>query len=98
MARERKEITVQVTTQVTAQVAEQMAAQMEAYEARIRALVEGSRVVTFELEVTNIVAPAHVIYRSSVDSRSDDVNVEPNDDHNEDQPWISVGHKSRLSK
>jgi hypothetical protein len=28
----------------------------------------------------------------------EDVNVEPNDDHNEDQPQISVGHKSRLSK
>ena len=28
----------------------------------------------------------------------DDVNVEPNDDHNEDQPWISVGHKTFTSK
>jgi hypothetical protein len=29
---------------------------------------------------------------------ANDINVEPNDDHNEDQPWISVGHKLRLSK
>ena len=28
----------------------------------------------------------------------DDVSVEPNDDHNEDQQWTLVGRKSRLSK
>ncbi|KAE8076721.1 hypothetical protein FH972_015353 [Carpinus fangiana] len=93
MAWERGEITAQVIAQVTAQVAQQMAVQMEAYEARIRALVKGSRVVTFELEVTNVITPARVIYRFSVDSQS-----KPNDNHNEDQPWISVGQKSRLSK
>jgi hypothetical protein len=49
-------------------VAEQMFAQMEAYETRIRALVEGSRVVTFEPEVTNVMAPACVIYRSFQDN------------------------------
>ncbi|KAE8076975.1 hypothetical protein FH972_015589 [Carpinus fangiana] len=98
ISRVREEITAQVSTQVTAQVAEQMSAQMQAYEAKIRQLVDGSRVVTSEPEVTNVMAPAHVIYRSSIDSRSDDVNVEPNDDHNEDQPWISVGHKSFISK
>jgi hypothetical protein len=43
---------------------------MQAYEAKIRALVEGSRVVTSKLEVTNAMAPARVIYRSSVDSQS----------------------------
>jgi hypothetical protein len=37
-------------------VAEQMFAQMEAYETRIRALVEGSRVVTSKPEVTNVMA------------------------------------------
>ncbi|KAE8055992.1 hypothetical protein FH972_012795 [Carpinus fangiana] len=86
LARVREEITAQ------------MAAQMQAYEAKIRALVEGSRVVTSEPEVTNVMAPARVIYRSSIDSRSaNDVNVEPNEHHNEDQAWISVGNKSRLS-
>jgi hypothetical protein len=28
---------------------------------------------------------------------ADDVNIKLNEDHNEDQAWISVGHKSRLS-
>jgi hypothetical protein len=74
MAREREEITApvtdQVTTQVAQQVAKQMSAQMQVYEAKIRQLVEGSRVVTSELEVTNVMARAHAIYRSSIDSRS----------------------------
>ncbi|KAE8099719.1 hypothetical protein FH972_017676 [Carpinus fangiana] len=76
-----------------------MSAQMQAYEAHIHQLVEGSKVVTSEPEVTNAMVPTRIIYRSSVDSRSgDDVNVEPNEDNNEDQAWISVGHKSWLSK
>ena len=66
LAREMEEI----TAQVTAKVAQQVAKQMVAYEARIRVLVVGSRVVTSELEVTNVMAPVHVIYKSSVDSRS----------------------------
>ena len=79
MARGREEITAQVTAQVSTHVAQQvaeqmsvqMAAQMRDYEAKILQLVEGScRVVTSEPEVTNVVDPAHVIYRSSVDSRS----------------------------
>ena len=74
IARVKEEITAQVTDQVTTQVAEQMfaqmAAQMQAYKACIRQLVEGSRVVTFELEVTNVMALARIIYRFSVDSRS----------------------------
>jgi hypothetical protein len=45
-----------------------MSAQMEAYEARFHALVEGPRVVASELEVTNVMAPTRIIYRSSVDS------------------------------
>ena len=65
MAQEREEITVQVTAQVIIQVAQQvakqMAAQMVAYEAWLH-LFEGFRVVTSKLEVTNVVAPAHVIY------------------------------------
>jgi hypothetical protein len=46
----------------------QMAMQMQAYEACIHQLVEGSRVVTSEPEVTNVMAPARVIYRSFVNS------------------------------
>jgi hypothetical protein len=52
-----------------------MAMQMAAYEARIR-MLEGSRLVTSESEVTSVMAPhnlgspACVIVRSSVDSRS----------------------------
>jgi hypothetical protein len=57
-------------------VAEQMTAQMAAYEAQIRVL-EGFRLVTSELEVTNFMAlhdlgsPSRIFVRSSVDSRSD---------------------------
>jgi uncharacterized protein YaiL (DUF2058 family) len=85
-AREREEITAhelpmrlphEVTAQVSTQMAEmqaQMAAQaqmMREYEAKMRQLVEGSgRVVTSEPEVTNVMVPAPIIYRSSVDSRS----------------------------
>jgi hypothetical protein len=55
--------------QMKAQMAEQ-AKQMREYEAKMRQLVEGSgRVVTSESKVTNVMAPAPVIYRSSVDSR-----------------------------
>ncbi|KAE8099724.1 hypothetical protein FH972_017681 [Carpinus fangiana] len=43
-------------------------------------------------------SPTRVIVRSSVDSRSDDVSVKANDNHNEDQQWTLVGQKSRLSK
>ena len=61
-----------------ARMAEQMQAQMAAqakmmqeYKEKMLQFVEGSgRVVTFESEVTNVVAPAPVIYRSSLDSRS----------------------------
>ena len=28
----------------------------------------------------------------------DDVNVQPEDDRSEEQPWISVGHKTFTSK
>jgi predicted phage tail protein len=70
LARVREEITTRVTDQVTAQVTAQMAqqvaeqmsaqmvAQMQAYKAKIHALVKGSKVVTSEPEVTNVVAPA----------------------------------------
>jgi hypothetical protein len=68
MAREREEITAQVTVQVVQQVADQMAMQIEAYETRICVLVEGSKVVTSESEVTNVIALTCVIYRSSVDN------------------------------
>jgi hypothetical protein len=76
MAREWEEITARVTdqviAQVSAQVAQQMSTQMDAqmrdYEAKICQLVEGCKVVTFEPEVTNVMASAHVIYRSSVDN------------------------------
>jgi hypothetical protein len=56
--------------QVAQQVVEQMSVQMKAYKACIHALVEGSRVVTSKLKVTNVMAPAHVVYRSFVDNRS----------------------------
>ncbi|KAE8008832.1 hypothetical protein FH972_005305 [Carpinus fangiana] len=79
-----------------------MAAQakmMQEYEDKMRQFVEGSgRVVTSEPEVTNVVAPAPVIYRSSVDSRSGGVNDQPDDNGSEEQPWISVGHKTFTSK
>ncbi|KAE8038076.1 hypothetical protein FH972_010620 [Carpinus fangiana] len=96
----------QMAEQMQAQMAEQMKAQMakqakqmREYEAKMCQLVEGSgRVVTSEPEVTNVMALASVIYRSSVDSRSDDVNVQPDDDRSEDRTWISVGHKTFTSK
>ncbi|KAE8009271.1 hypothetical protein FH972_005719 [Carpinus fangiana] len=91
-------VSKEITAQVAQQVSEQMSAQMQAYEVKIHRLVEGSRVVTSEPEVTNVMALTRIIYRSFVDSKSaDDVNVEPNEDHNEDQAWILVGHKSPLS-
>jgi Flp pilus assembly secretin CpaC len=79
------QVTAEVSAQVAKQVAEQMAQmaeqmqaqmaeqakQMREYEAKMCQLIEGSsRVVTSEPEVTNIMALAPVIYRSSVDSRS----------------------------
>ena len=80
------DVTTQVSAQVAKEVAEQMQAQMaermhaqmaaqakmmREYEAKMRQLVEGSsRGVTSELEVTNVMAPEPVIYRSSGDSRS----------------------------
>ena len=80
------QVTIQVSAQVAKEVAEQMQAQMEErmnaqmaaqakmiheYEVKMRQLLEGSgRVVTFEPEVTNVMAPEPIIYRSSGDSRS----------------------------
>ncbi|KAE8125013.1 hypothetical protein FH972_019851 [Carpinus fangiana] len=96
--REQHRVAKQMAKQMQAQMAEQ-AKQMREYEAKMRLLVEGSgRVVTSELEVTNVMAPIPVIYRSSVDSRSNDVNVQPDDDRSEDRPWISIGHKTFTSK
>jgi transcriptional regulator CtsR len=57
IARVMEEITAQVTAQVDQQVAKQLFAQMHVYEAKIRALVAGSRVVTSEPEVTDVMAP-----------------------------------------
>ncbi|KAB8388313.1 hypothetical protein FH972_024787 [Carpinus fangiana] len=99
------EITARVTAQVSTQMAEmqaQMAAQsqmMQEYDAKMRHFVEGSgRVVTSEPEVTSVMAPAPIIYRSSIDSRSDEANVQLADDRSDKQPWISVGHKTTTSK
>ncbi|KAE8055921.1 hypothetical protein FH972_012730 [Carpinus fangiana] len=95
LAQQSEEITVMITTQV--------AAQMVAYEAQIHVL-EGSKHVSSESEVTNVRAShyvgslARVIVRSSADSRSNDVSVEANDDHNEAQQWTLAGQKSHLSK
>ena len=80
------QVTAQVSAQVANQVAEQMQARMaeqmqaqmvaqvkmmQEYKDKMHQFVEGSgRVVTSELEVTNVVAQAPVIYRSSIDSQS----------------------------
>ena len=78
------QVTAQVSAQVAKEVAEQMQAQMAEwmhaqmatqakmmweYEAKMRQLIKRSgRVVTFEPEVTNVMAPTPIIYRFSVDS------------------------------
>ncbi|XP_059436146.1 uncharacterized protein LOC132169072 [Corylus avellana] len=107
LTQQSEEITASVTAAVSARVAEQvaaqmatlMAAQMAAYEARIRSL-EGSRRMGSDLEVTttrnpqDAESPARVIVRSSVDSRSDDVRVEAEDDHNDTTDQTPVGQKS----
>jgi hypothetical protein len=77
-ARVTAQVSAQVAEQMQARMAEQMQAQMAAqakmmqeYEDKMCQFVEGSgRVVTSEPEVTNVVAPVPVIYRSFVDSRS----------------------------